>query len=339
MLDFKDLTKLAKVTANADSSSNKLYSYGEDKFSYSDLNATLQKECQEKFGTPAKWRANKEEFFTLMEEVINDVLPKKALEQYGEFADIKTFNQGDKPIFNEKITAASRTRAKKFITKVGLAGIYEVFKLDGKRIEITTNAYGGAAQVSIEEFLDGRADFAAIIEIVMEGLDESVYCEIERALKATVSTLQAANKTTQNAFNETAMDRLIAVADAYGRATIYCTFEFAATMVPDQNWRSDRMADERWNNGYLANYKGHKVIVLDQSFDDETNSKKTIDPQYAYIIPTGATKPVKIAFEGSAVSREVENDDWSKEIQVYKKMGVGTIVTNNICAYVNTSLS
>ena len=173
----------------------------------------------------------------------------------------------------------------------------------------------------------------------MEGLDESVYCEIERALKATVTTLQAANKTTQTAFVETAMDDLLTVADAYGRSTIYCTFEFAATMVPDQSWRSDSMADERWNNGYLANYKGHKVIVLDQSFDDETNAKKTIDPKYAFVIPTGATKPVKIAFEGSTITREVENADWSKEIQVYKKMGVGTIVTNNICAYVNTSLS
>lgn len=339
MLDFKELTKLAIVTANADSSSSKLYSYGEDKFSYSDLNETLRKECQEKFGTYQLWRENKNEFFTLMEEVIDDVLPKKVLEQYGAFADIKTFNQGDKPVFTEKVTAASKTRAKKFITKVGLAGVYEVFKLDGKTIEITTSAYGGAAQISIEEFLDGRVDFATIIEIVMEGLDESVYCEIERALKATVTTLQAANKTTQTAFVETAMDDLLTVADAYGRSTIYCTFEFAATMVPDQSWRSDNMADERWNNGYLANYKGHKVIVLDQSFDDETNAKKTIDPKYAFVIPTGATKPVKIAFEGSTITREVENSDWSKEIQVYKKMGVGTIVTNNICAYVNTSLS
>lgn len=339
MLDFKDLTKLALVTANADSSSNTLYSYGEDKFSYTELNETLRRECKEKFGTYDLWRQNKNEFFTLIEEVINDVLPKRVLEQYGAFADIKTFKQGDKPVFTEKITAASRNRAKKFITKVGLAGVYEVFKLDGKTIEITTDAYGGAAQISIEEFLDGRVDFATIIEIVMEGLDESVYCEIERALKATVSTLQPANKTTQTAFVEKAMDDLITVADAYGRSTIYCTFEFAATMVPDQNWRSDNMKDERWNNGYLANYKGHKVIVLDQSFDDETNAKKTIDPQFAFVIPTGATKPVKIAFEGTAVTREVENQDWSKEIQVYKKMGVGTIVTNNLCVYVNTSLS
>ena len=50
------------------------------------------------------------------------------------------------------------------------------------------------------------------------------------------------------------------------------------------------MKDQMWNNGYLANYKGHRVIVLPQSFEDETNSVKVIDPQYAWIIPTGAEK-------------------------------------------------
>ena len=27
-----------------------------------------------------------------------------------------------------------------------------------------------------------------------------------------------------------------------------------------------QMKDQKWNNGYLANYKGHNVIVLNQSF-------------------------------------------------------------------------
>ena len=51
------------------------------------------------------------------------------------------------------------------------------------------------------------------------------------------------------------MDRLISVAEAYGNATIYCTYEFAATMVPSEGWISDNMKDQMWNNGYLANYK------------------------------------------------------------------------------------
>jgi hypothetical protein len=50
-------------------------------------------------------------------------------------------------------------------------------------------------------------------------------------------------------------------------------------------------------------------------------------------------KPVKIAFEGNTNVRERENEDWSRDIQVYRKVGVGVMLTNNICSYVDTTLA
>ena len=338
-LNKKDLITLGKMAANADSSSPVAYSFGEEKYSYEDLNNAFRAQLKEIAGTPALYRENKNLVFELMEEIIDDVLPKKVLAEYSQFAEIKTYAQGDRPVFTQRITAAARRRAKQFITKVGLAGKYEVFKLDGRSYEVPTSAFGGAAQISIEEYLDGRIDMADVLDIVMEGLDEAIYLEIERALVAAVTNLPAANKTTQTSFDEEEMDKLISIADSYGQSTIYCTYEFAATMVPSEGWISDNMKDQKWNNGYLANYKGHRVIVLPQSYEDETNAKKVIDPSYAWIIPTGAEKPVKVAFEGQTMVREFENHDWSREIQIYKKVGVGAILTNNICVYQNTSLT
>lgn len=340
MLEKNELIKLAKTVANANPSSQVAYSFGENKFSYSDLNDTLRKELNELAGTYRLYENNKNVIFELIEETITDVLPRKVMEQYGMFAEIKTLAQGDKARFVTRITESARRRAKRFVTRVGLAGVYEVFKLDGKYVDVNTEAYGGAAQIGFEEFLDGRVDFAEILDIVMEGLDEAVYREIAKALIAMVEELQGANKTTTNAFDESAMDNLIAVADSYGKSTIYCTYEFAATMVPEEGWRSDNHKDERWENGYLANYKGHNVIVLNQAYEDETNTTKVIDPSYAWIIPAGDnSKPVKIAFEGPTAVKEVDNEDWSREIRVYKKFGVATLVSNNICVYRNTSLS
>lgn len=338
-LNKKDLITLGKMAANADSSSPVAYSFGEEKYSYEDLNNAFRAQLKEIAGTPALYRENKNLVFELMEEIIDDVLPKKVLAQYSQFAEIKTYAQGDRPVFTQRITAAARRRAKQFITKVGLAGKYEVFKLDGRSYEVPTSAFGGAAQISIEEYLDGRIDMADVLDIVMEGLDEAIYLEIERALVAAVTDLPAANQTVQTSFDEDEMDKLISIADSYGQSTIYCTYEFAATMVPSEGWISDNMKDQKWNNGYLANYKGHRVIVLPQSYEDETNAKKVIDPSYAWIIPTGAEKPVKVAFEGQTMVREFENHDWSREIQIYKKVGVGAILTNNICVYQNTSLT
>ena len=107
-------------------------------------------------------------------------------------------------------------------------------------------------------------------------------------------------------------------------------------MVPSEGWVSNEMKNEKWNNGYIANYKGHRVIVLPQSFEDETNTTKVLNPAYAWLIPSGA---VKIAFEGGTIVDEYVNYDRSREIQVYKKVGVRAIFTNDICVYENTSLT
>lgn len=338
MLEFKDLTKLAKIAVNAKPSTN--YSFEGESFTASEINETLRNELNAIAGDYHSFQENKHTIFRLMEETIDDILPQKVLEQYGQFAEFKTVAQGDKAIFRQKVTTASRRRAKQFITKVGLAGIYEVFKLDGKSYELPITAFGGAAQVSIEEFLDGRVDFNELVDIVMEGLDEAIYLEIEKALIGAADSLTTNNKTTQAGFVESAMDKLIQIADSYGRSTIYCTYEFAATMVPSDGWVSDSMKDQKWQNGYLGIYKGHNVVVLNQSLVDETNSTKVIDPSYAWIIPTGSgEKPVKIAFEGQTLVDDRKNDDWSREVQIYKKLGVGALITNNICVYKNTSLS
>ena len=338
-MEFKDILSLAKATAKANPSAPTSYSFGDTKLDYSAMNETLRSEFAALAPTYRDYKINQNRIFALIEQTIDDVLPQRVLEQYSQFAEIRTFAQGDKPIFTHTITQASKRRAKQFIGKVGLAGLYEVFRLDGTSYEVTTNAIGGAAQIGFEEFLDGRVDFATVLDIVMQGLDECIYIEIEKQLIGAVQNVQAANKYTSNAFDEAQMDRLISIADSYGKATIYCTFEFAATMIPSDGWVSDEMRNKMWDNGYLGNYKGHNVVVLQQSYEDETNTVKIIDPSYAWIIPVGADKPVKIAFEGGTIVDEYTNYDRSKEVQVYKKVGVRAIFSNAICVYRNTSLT
>lgn len=338
-LKFDDMLKLAKTVAKANPSAPTAYSFGEKSFGYNEMNETLRAEFKELAPDYRNYKINQNTIFALIEQTIDDVLPARVLEQYSQFAEVKTFAQGDKPIFTQKITQASKRRAKQFIGKVGLAGLYEVFKLDGRSYEVTTNAIGGAAQIGFEEFLDGRVNFADVLDIVMEGLDECIYIEIEKQLIGAVENVIDANKTSQTGFVESEMDRLISIADSYGKSAIYCTFEFAATMVPSEGWVSDEMRNQKWNNGYLANYKNHQVIVLPQSYEDETNTTKVIDPSFAWIIPVGAEKPVKIAFEGGAIVNEYTNYDRSQEVQVYKKVGVRAIFSNAICVYRNTALS
>lgn len=335
MLQKNDLLALMRAVATADPSST--YSFNGESLTYAAMEATLRAELNEIAGSYSLYRENKNLVFALIEEVMDDILPVRVLERYGDFAEVKTFAQGDKPVFTRRL---GHMRAKQFITRVGLAGVYEVFKLGGTSFEVETSAIGGAAQIGFEEFLDGRADFAEVTNIVMEGMDDIIYREIARALMSSVGQLPEANKVAVAGFDEKSLDRLITVASAYGTPTIYCTREFAVQMVPAEGWISERMRDEMWAVGYLANYKGCRVIILPQSFEDETNAKKVIDPGYVWVIPAGAgnDKPVKVAFEGTTHVRERENEDWSRDIQVYRKVGVGVMMTNNLCSYIDTAL-
>lgn len=336
MLEMNQLKALAKAAAEANRSAATCYSVNGENLSVSAINDTLRDQFNEIAGTYNLYRENKTKVYSLVETLLDDILPTKVLQRYADFAETQTFAQGTKPVFIRK---TGKMRAKQFITKVGLAGRYEVFALGEKSFEVATSAIGGAAAIGFEEFLDGRVDWAELVNIVLEGMDELILREIAKALMASIEQLPAANRVAATGFDETGMDRLVSVVSAYGTPVIYCTREFATKMIPQEGWISDSMRDERWANGFLANYKGVRVVLLPQSFEDETNATKVIDPGYAWIMPTGSNeKPVKIAFEGSAHMREVENDDWSREMQVYQKVGVGVMFTNNMASYVDESL-
>ena len=207
MLEKSELISLAKVVARADKNSPTAYSFNNESYDYRTLNETLRRELNEYVGTYQAYRENKNLIFALVEETIDEILPEKMAIAYDQFAEVKTFAQGDKPLFRRKI--GSNKRAKQFITRVGLAGIYEVFKLSKNEevFEVRTSAIGGAASIGFEEFLDGRVDFAEVTAIVMEGMDDLIYKEVAAALKASVNQLPPANRVAANGFDEKSFDR------------------------------------------------------------------------------------------------------------------------------------
>lgn len=338
-MKFETLQKLAVMAAQRPSSGASCYSYEGQNYSYEEVNRVLNQELHKLSGTYRDYRENKNKIFALIEDAITQVYPQRVMDQYQGFAEVKHFAQGDKPVFYKK---EGRQRAKQFVTRVGLNGRYEVFKLDRSFLEVPTSAIGGAAKYELEEFLDGHVDWAEFIAIIMDGMDELTNREIAAALNASVAQLPAANRAAVAGFNEEAMDRLLMVSGAYANnAPIYCSEEFAAKIMPAASlaaFGSGDLAKEYWENGRFQAYKRHPIIPFAQSFEDETNAKKLIDPGYQWIIPGGASKPVKIALEGSALVFEGEDEDHGREFQTYMKTGIGVMQTNDICSYIDTDL-
>ncbi len=343
LLKIEDFIKLAKIAAKANASSPIAYSFNGENFSYEDVQDTLRQQFAELAPDYRGYRENKNTIFRIIEETLSEIVPQRIKQNYEQFAEVKHYAQGDKPIFRRKTLLNNRNRGKQFVTRVGLAGVYEVWKLGSAQesFEVPTNAIGGAAQIGFEEFLDGRVDWAELVNILYEGIDDLVFEEIGAALAEGINQLPAINRVVAAGFDEVAFDSLLNQAKMYGNVTVYCTNEFAVKMIPQEAWRyTEAMKDELYRTGRLQGYKGERIVILPNQYKTAFGTEKVLDPSLCFIIPSAADqKPVKVAFEGDLYTNEFDNYDWSRDIHMYEKVGVACMMDNAIHVYKDTSLS
>ena len=184
--------------------------------------------------------------------------------------ETRTFAQGDKPVFTRKM---GKARARQFVSRVGLAGLYEVFKLDKQSFTVETTAFGGAAQIGFEEFLDGRVDFAELTEVVMQGLEDAVYAEVTKALMGALTQLPEANRHAAAGLSATEFDKLLNIARLDGEVTILTSLELASKLVMPADWISAEDKNRCSQSRLLGMYKGARVAILPQYYLDLENTK------------------------------------------------------------------
>lgn len=283
------------------------------------------------------WEKNKVLVFELLSQTLEAIMPRRVIQWVEQFAEVKTYPHGSKPRFQMK---KGKKNVKRFLTRVAAAGVYERVRLDRDYFDIETYAHGGAVYQTMEGFLAGRESVTEVFDILLEALEDAVLEDITTALKGTLDDMPAANKHTHSSFSATDFNRILATVRAYGQPIIFCTQEFAVSLAPESAYIGDADKSDMRNQGYIGRYLGADVVIFPQSFTDETNATKVIDPQYCYIMPSGSSeKPVKVGFEGAALIRQDANADWSTEIQMYKKMGIAILHTNYYGIYRNTGLS
>lgn len=313
-------------------------------YSLADVNETLREELKA-FNNYSYYRANKNVLFQLIEEIANVVVPKKVIAQFGSFAEVQSVNPGEKIVFKQR-TGVSR--GKRFVTVAAEYGTYRTFNVDSRDITMSPRVYAGAAILELGDFLCGRVDMAELMDIIIEGLSDSIYTEVQGALKAAINAEDrpAANKAVVAGFDAAEFDKIINTVSAYGDSvTIYCTRAFASTLYNAPGWAGDSnpmTALQDYNDvremGYVGRYKGNNVVLLSNSFADETNTEKVVDDQYAYIMPAGKEKPVKIGIEGGTLIDEQRLQDGSVEVQAQHMFDVAVVANNYWGIYRNTEL-
>lgn len=319
-------------------------------FSNENVEDALRGELQKMAGSINEFMRNRYDIYDIIIQTADEVLPKKALDTLGAFAEIKQVKQNEKAMFRVK---KGRMRAKRFLTQVGLSGVYETFRLDADTFEVKAHAIGGGATIDFERYLDGAEDMAELMDVIIEGLTDAVFLEVQKALRASlsVSNRPSVNVVSQSSFDGDKMFKLVGIARAYGQgAAIFAPPEFIAEMGPDAivpvptsgNYGGvyhPQDIDAIHNTGYVNLFRGTPIIQIPQSFIDENNNKTWIDPQLAYVIPTGGEKIVKVVLEGQTQVKDHDNRDNSMEIDAWKKMGCAILTYHNWCVYQNTGIT
>ena len=334
------------------------------KFSNKDVKATLSEEIHKLANDYNSYRRNKLDLFEIMQQAYTEILPKQVEQFIGSFAEIKTVPLNQKAVF---VINTGRRRAKQFITAVALSGVYESFRLDKNTFELGGRAIGGAAYIDFERYLCGDEDIAESTNLLLEGLQEALYGEIQKALLAAVNAdnRPAKNRYIGSGFDADAMASLCAVAGSYsasGSVVIYATPEFVATMGPDAIGMpvygapgyphsmnngtgyatpvyNPRNIEEIATYGRIRTFRGNPIVEIPQSYTDETNEVTIANPSTAYIFPVGDSKPVKVVFEGNTQLDDWQHRDRSFEIEVYQRVGVAILTNHDWCVYVNMDLA
>lgn len=316
-------------------------------FSADQVDAALADSFKELAGSYNQFMKNRYDIYEILIETVDEVVPNRVADAVGIFADVRQVGQGEKVVFKQSI---GKARAKKFLTRVGLSGVYETFRLDAATFEIPAYAIGGACTLDFERMLDGAEVMSEFMEVMTEGLTDSIYLEVQKALRAAVNTITPAANKYVGSWSADQMVRLCNIVKSYGQgATIFAPPEFIAAMGPDaivpvstgtgQGIYHPQDIDRIHYQGYINIFRGNPIVSFRQSYVDDQNTKVAIDPQFAYILPTGGERIVKVVLEGQTQIWDWKNKDQSMEIDFYKKVGAGILATRNWAIYQNTGIT
>ncbi len=317
-------------------------------FTADNVEVAFRGEMSKLAGSYLEFQKNKYEIFEIIMSAADEIVPNKVIDSMAPFAEVVRVGFKQKAVFRKKVGSQ---RAKLFLTRAAAAGVYETFRLDHTDYTVDTYAIGGATTVDFQRFLDGAETMAELIDIVTNGMVDAIYGEVQRALRDAInaSGRPAANKYIGSSFDGTEMMKLISTVKAYGTsAVIFAPPEFVAAMGPDaivpvgtnyQGVYHPQDIDAIHTTGYVNLFRGTPIVQIPQSFIDESNTKTWIDPQFAYILPAGREKVVKVVLEGDQQMYDFQNRDGSMEFHTYRLMGVAILAHHNWAVYQNTSIN
>lgn len=314
---------------------------GELNFAAEDVNTAAVKALYEALGLPENAgprdiRAVENTAFALIEEKVDEILPKKLEAVLSEYAEVRTFARDAEVVFNiEKI---GKNRAKLTISKGARGGIYRAARLDSKYFNVETRVETVAVYVTLEEILLGTMSLGELFSNILEGFEEAIYKEVFNALASAPAVagyprIKDGDSALASVTKETlgdALDLVLPYVKQYGIPTV---FGSAVAMDKLQNVADayhPELEDsrERRQFGIIRLYKGVRIVELPNYLVDNSNSEWFYDPKMVFVLPSGV-KPVKVALKGEMYIQKNTQAVGSEKWEAHKLLGVGVAMANN----------
>lgn len=286
---------------------------------------------------------SKDKQFEIIEEVLDEILPKELEDIMGQWATIKSFARNEEVKFTT--SKVGKRRAMLSIVPGARGGLYKARRLDNKDLFVATKVYTAGAYVTLEDLLLGNVTLGELMDNILKGITYQVYVDVVAALRTASTLAPAANRHTGSGIVAAEFDRIIRVVSAYGRPVIMCFESLAnkfANVVNSSNpaWNPNvpqaDLEDIR-NYGRVQMYKGHPVVVLPNFILDETtNDVWAFSENQCFILPAD-TKPVVVAMQGEGHIEAVSLPSGGEEEHYHKIMGTALLFANNIGIYTDST--
>lgn len=200
----------------------------------------------------------------------------------------------------------------------------------GKKLRLDGFEIGLAVYDHFDNFLAGKIDFAKFIEKVERSIEERVTKEVGRTFTAAYDTAHTNLKVTGTVDES----KLLELCEKVGKNSVIYGTRLALNKVPGLQAYDPDNKDKR-DNGYVKLFNGHKCVVVDNVYNEETNTW-AFESKKLYIVPDGI-KPIKVAMEGAPLILEDTTGnriDASISFQMKQKIQVGAIKTKKHGLYV-----
>jgi hypothetical protein len=278
--------------------------------------------------------------FAVINSIIDYILPVTLLDSMKAYADIRTGGYGDSFKFDVKprdlfpVTAASRNKRTAELQRQYNGTVTLV--PENRMVTVYVSLYRVLAG------LDNLSDFVskAVISLQNEMLYD-VYTAFNTAM-GSLPTTPADGELKFVGYSQSNLTKLIQRVKAYNagaKPIILGTLLALQPILPSSaNFRFD-LESEYVRMGYISNFLGADVVVLDQIADWKNPFKLLLDDTRIYVVSPGNQKIVKLCLEGDTItntSGAFDNADLTQTTTLQKAWKAG-VVTNSVGGIITAS--